>query len=111
MGYLRVRRSIKLGPGVKLNLSKRSMGLTVGGRGAHSWVNTRGMRTTRVGLPGTGVSYIDRSSIRRSSGRRSTPRTFAAQPVAVQPAAPQHPGIFARHYERAFSEGVAKLTA
>jgi len=109
VGYLRVRRSIKLGPGVKLNLNKRSMGLTVGGRGAHYSVNTRGQRTRTVGLPGTGVSYIDRSSARRSPARRPSTRAPAALSVA-QPAAAPRPGIFARHYERAFYEGVENVS-
>jgi tetratricopeptide (TPR) repeat protein len=109
VGYLRVRRSIKLGPGVKLNLNKRSMGLTVGGRGAHYSVNTRGQRTRTIGLPGTGLSYIDRSSPRRSPARRSPARAPAALSVA-QPAAAPRPGIFARHYERTFYEGVQKIS-
>jgi hypothetical protein len=37
MAYLRARRSVKLGPGVKLNLNKRSVGLTVGTRGGASF--------------------------------------------------------------------------
>jgi tetratricopeptide (TPR) repeat protein len=109
VGYLRVRRSIKLGPGVKLNLNKRSMGLTIGGRGAHYSVNTRGQRTRTLGLPGSGVSYVDRSSARRSPARR--PSTQA--PAALSPAPPTtapHPGIFARHYERAFYNGVQKVS-
>jgi hypothetical protein len=61
---MRARRSIKLGSGVKLNLNKRSVGLTVGGRGAHYTVNSRGQRTTTVGIPGSGVSYTSRSSAR-----------------------------------------------
>jgi tetratricopeptide (TPR) repeat protein len=109
VGYLRVRRSIKLGPGVKLNLNKRSMGLTVGGRGAHYSVNTRGQRTRTLGLPGTGLSYIDRSSARRSPARRPSARAPAGLSVA-QPATAPHPGIFARHYERAFYDGVEKIS-
>jgi hypothetical protein len=110
MGYLRVRRSIKLGPGVKLNLNKRSMGLTFGGRGAHYSLNTRGQRTRTLGIPGTGVSYVD-----RSSGRRATRRSAALRPVAspsiASPSAPApHPGIFARHYERAFFDGITKIS-
>jgi tetratricopeptide (TPR) repeat protein len=112
MGYLRARRSVKLGPGVKLNLSKRSMGVSVGGRGAHYSINTRGTRTRTVGIPGTGLSYIDRSGGRRSS-RPSTRRTTARAPEvsSVQPAQPAHPGVLARHYERAFYHGTVKLAA
>jgi tetratricopeptide (TPR) repeat protein len=106
VGYLRARRSIKLGPGVKLNLNKRSMGLTVGGRGAHYSINTRGTRTRTVGIPGSGLSYIDRSTTRRTRG--AAPRTTGYAPA---PARPAHPGLFARHYERAFYDGIAKLAA
>ncbi len=111
MGYLRVRRSIKLGPGVKLNLNKRSMGLSVGGRGAHYSINTRGTRTRTVGIPGTGLSYVDRSGGSRSS-RSSTRRTTARAPAvsSAEPAA-AHPGLLARHYERAFYHGTVKLAA
>lgn len=110
MGYLRVRRSVKLGPGVKLNLNKRSVGLTVGGRGAHYSVNTRGQRTRTLGLPGTGVSYIDRSSGSRTVGRARGQRVEASGSMsAVAPSAPAHPGFFARRYERAFYTGIQHL--
>ena len=110
MGYLRVRRSIKLGPGLKFNLNKRSVGLTVGGRGAHYSVNTRGQRTTTVGLPGTGVSYIDRSTGRPRAGSASGPPAHPAAPViSPAPAAPAHPGLFAPRYERAFYSGMRQL--
>jgi tetratricopeptide (TPR) repeat protein len=112
MGYLRVRRSIKLGPGVKLNLNKRSMGVTVGGRGAHYSVNTRGQLTRTVGLPGTGVSYVDRSSSRRPKRASSAMRgATSLSPPSSHAAPAPHPGIFARHYERAFFEGLHKLAA
>ncbi len=117
MGYLRARRSIKLGPGVKLNVNKRSLGLTAGTRGAHYSVNSKGTRTRTVGLPGTGLSYVDRSGGRSKGSRRTKSpagsRT-AAKRVAAKPAAPpkaQHPGLLARHYERAFYEGTKKLAA
>jgi tetratricopeptide (TPR) repeat protein len=108
VGYLRVRRSVRIGSGVKLNLNKRSVGVTVGGRGAHYSVNSRGQRTTSVGLPGTGISYVDRSTARQRSRRANTGRVNT--PVA-RPAAPPHPGLFARHFERAFYRGIQKLNA
>ena len=54
---LRFRKSIKLAPGVKLNLNKKSTGITIGGKGAHYTVNSRGKKTASVGIPGTGLSY------------------------------------------------------
>ena len=54
---LRARKSIKIAPGVKVNLSTKSVGLSFGGKGATYSVNSSGRRTTTVGIPGTGISY------------------------------------------------------
>lgn len=107
MGYVRARRSVKIGSGVLVNLNKRSLGVTVGGRGAHYTVNTRGQRTTSVGLPGTGLSYVDRSGAGRA--RRAATGAPAARPARAP--APAKPGLFARRGERAFYEAIQKLGA
>lgn len=54
---LRFRKSFKIAPGVKINLNKKSAGVTIGTKGAHYTINTSGKRTASVGLPGTGLSY------------------------------------------------------
>jgi len=54
---LRLQRRIKVFPGVRINLSKSGVGLSVGGRGAHFGIDSRGRRYTSVGLPGTGLSW------------------------------------------------------
>jgi len=59
MGFFRYRRSVRLFPGVRINLGKRSTSVSIGGRGAHVTLGgPRGTRTT-VGLPGTGLSYTE----------------------------------------------------
>lgn len=60
MAFLRIRKSIKIAPGVKLNLNKKSASLSVGPKGAHYTVSSNGSRTKTVGLPGSGVSMVDR---------------------------------------------------
>lgn len=55
---LRFRKSIKIAPGLKLNINKKSIGLSAGVRGAHVSVNSNGTKTVSAGLPGTGVSYV-----------------------------------------------------
>lgn len=64
MGW-RVRRSLRLGPGLRVNLGKRGASLSVGGHGLTKNFSSRGVRTT-VGLPGAGISY----STSTSTGRR-----------------------------------------
>ena len=66
MAYLRARRSIKVAPGFKINLNKRSVGVTVGTRGAHYSVNSSGRRTSTVGVPGTGLSVVSTRGAHRA---------------------------------------------
>lgn len=71
MGFFRFRRSVKLFPGVRWNIGKKSSSLSFGGKGAHYTVGTSGSRTT-VGIPGTGLSYTDiHSSHKRVSERHA----------------------------------------
>jgi Protein of unknown function (DUF4236) len=60
MGFFRFRRSVKLFPGVRWNIGKRSSSLSFGGRGFHYTIGPKGGRTT-VGIPGTGISYTETS--------------------------------------------------
>jgi hypothetical protein len=52
----RFRKSIKIAPGVKVNLGKKGASVSVGKPGATVNVSSRGTRTT-VGIPGTGISH------------------------------------------------------
>lgn len=58
MGW-RFRRTIRILPGVRLNLSKSGISTSLGGPGATLNFGKRGARAT-VGLPGTGISYSTR---------------------------------------------------
>ena len=58
MGYLRFHRSMRLLPGVRMNLSKTGLSISLGVKGARVNLGSRGVRTT-VGIPGSGFSYID----------------------------------------------------
>jgi Protein of unknown function (DUF4236) len=55
MGF-RFRRSIRILPGVRVNLSGSGASVSVGPRGLHYTVNSKGTRIT-TGLPGTGLSW------------------------------------------------------
>ena len=41
---LRFRKSFKVAPGVKFNVNKKSVGVTVGTKGAHYTVNSKGTK-------------------------------------------------------------------
>lgn len=57
MGF-RFRKSLKIIPGVRLNLSKTGVSASVGGPGATVNFGPKGTRQT-VGIPGTGISYSE----------------------------------------------------
>jgi hypothetical protein len=60
MGF-RFHRTVRLLPGLRLNLSKSGVSASIGTRGAWLTFGRKGTRTT-VGLPGTGISYTRTSS-------------------------------------------------
>jgi hypothetical protein len=67
---LRFRKSVRVAPGVRLNVGLRGVSTSFGRRGATINAGRRGVYTT-VGLPGSGLSYRQRVSARR------LPRTIA----------------------------------
>ena len=104
MGF-RIRKSISLGKGVRINLGKNGISsVTVGKRGApHVTVGKHG---TYVGasIPGTGISYSQKISGQKSSASKpaknktkaSSPTATAQLPIATQrletPASPSFSG-------------------
>lgn len=60
MGF-RFRKSIKIMPGVRLNLNTKGASVTIGSRGARYTIGPSGERVT-LGIPGTGISYTEKIS-------------------------------------------------
>lgn len=65
----RFRKSLKIFPGLKINLSKGGISTSVGGRGASLNIGKRGLRST-VGIPGSGLSYSASTSNKTSHSNR-----------------------------------------
>jgi len=56
MGF-RFRKSINLGP-LRLNISKKGIGYSVGTKGARVTKTADGKTRTTLSIPGTGISYV-----------------------------------------------------
>lgn len=91
---IRFRKSIKIAPGLRINLSKSGPSLSVGRPGATFNIGPKGTRTT-VGAPGTGISYTTQKSwgsvtgatpAHQSVGRPPSPGRVKPQPAASFPA-------------------------
>lgn len=59
---LRYRKSIKVCPGVKVNLTNKNAGVTIGGKHARVSYNTNGRKTQSISL-GHGISYVNSENI------------------------------------------------
>lgn len=65
--HLRFQKRITLMKGVRLNIGKRGLGVTVGGRLARFGVTSRGQLYQSASLPGSGISM--RRTVAPSSPR------------------------------------------
>lgn len=83
---LRFHRSIRVVPGIKINLGKRSTSLSIGGRGAHVTLRPGHTARTTVGIPGSGIRYT-------TGGQAAAkPHQAHSKPAqSVRPSAPVEP--------------------
>lgn len=73
---LRFRKSLKIAPGIKLNFSKKSASVTVGGNLYRETVSTSGKTTQSVSIPGTGIYATKTVSKSKKSMPGNTPTEY-----------------------------------
>jgi hypothetical protein len=86
---VRFRRSIKVFPGVKINIGKRGISTSVGMRGAHLTFGKNGTYLS-TGIPGTGLSQ--RTKISGSQEHPIQQHDLSAQTSDVIASPPDGPG-------------------
>ena len=72
------RRSTKIAPGVRLNFSKKGMGVSLGPRGSKISFSPGGRITSNIGIPGTGLRYTTVLS-NKSRKRQSSAKTLSTE--------------------------------
>lgn len=78
---LNFRKSFKVAPGVRLNVGKKSAGISVGGKyGGMSFNSKRGARA-RASIPGTGISYTSG----KLGGKSRPSKQSGVEPTIVLP--------------------------
>lgn len=70
MGF-KFRKSIKIAPGIKLNIGKKSAGISIGGKTGGISFNTKTGARARVSAPGTGLSYSTKIGGRKSTASKT----------------------------------------
>ena len=111
------RKSIKIAPGIRINLSKRGTGVSFGTRGAHVSLSPTGRVTKTVGIPGTGIYYRDvttaHSRSTKPAHKRVAPEatTYEAAPTPETNALAIHHVEAVEHHGFYISHGVAAVLA
>jgi hypothetical protein len=109
----RFSKSIKVIPGVRLNVSSRGVGVSAGVRGARVTVGPGGRVTRTLSIPGTGLSHTSTVSRPRGGGggggggRGGGQSRRPAPPPAPRPPAPPKPGFLAPAAEKEFFAAVS----
>lgn len=82
---LRFHKSIKILPGVRLNINKGSVSVTAGVKGAHYTLSSKGTGTASLGIPGTGVSYQKKMNLfKLFSGDKKAKKTSNEETKVVE---------------------------
>ncbi len=92
MGF-RFRKSFKVAPGIKLNISHKGVGISAGTKGARVSVNSSGRVTKSVSLPGTGISYVKSGKIgaKKTPAKASGASSKASSGGQLPPPPPENP--------------------
>lgn len=87
---LRFRKSVKIAPGVRLNIGKKSVGVSAGVKGYRKSINSSGRVTTSIGTPVAGVSYVKTENFKtkkkKATSNRASSTATAASSSASSPA-------------------------
>ena len=81
----RFRKSIKIAPGIKLNLGKKSAGISIGGKYGGVSFNSKTGARARVSAPGTGISYSAKIGESQTSRSSHSAATSTKEPVEKNP--------------------------
>jgi|25BtaG_2_1085352.scaffolds.fasta_scaffold00029_39 hypothetical protein len=79
---LKFRKSVKIAPGVRVNIGKKSSSVSIGNKYGGYNIGSKGTRA-RVSAPGTGVSYSDRINKPRSQRTSQQPKQYSGTEWAV----------------------------
>lgn len=80
---LRFRKSVKIMPGLRVNLFKSGVSTSIGGRGATVNIGKRGLRST-LSVPGTGLSWSTMSGWVESRQSRPTEEIEQLRSAAME---------------------------
>ncbi len=104
MGF-RFYKSVSVGKGLRLGVSKSGLGVSAGAPGLRYSVHSSGRTRKSVGIPGSGLRYDTYGSLKKGQTRRPQRSVAQAEPVAIAP--PQHKTpLLAPKSEKSYVKGL-----
>lgn len=76
---LRMRKSIQICKGVRVNFGTTGASLSFGTKGLRHTIHTSGRRTSSIGIPGTGISYVKTHGSAKKKNTGYQPRNQQSQ--------------------------------
>lgn len=110
----RYRKSINLGGGIRLNLSKTGVGVSCGVPGLRYSVHSSGRRTRTIGIPGTGLYWRDdhRTHHQVAARPRTTSQSGAEPSATSSPLLHRNkPGLLAPRGDKQLFEAIDRSDA
>ena len=83
MGF-RFRKSINLGGGMRINLSKSGVGYSFGTKGYRVTKTAKGRTRTTIGVPNTGLSYVTESSSNKKKSATKVNKTIKTNEKTIE---------------------------
>lgn len=74
---LRFRKSVSLCKGVRLNFGKTGVSLSSGIPGFRKTIHSSGRVTTSIGIPGTGIYYVDTKDLSKKKEEKKSKELFS----------------------------------
>lgn len=109
MGF-RMRKSFKVAPGMRVNVSRSGLGMSAGAGKARVTAHSSGRRSVMAGNPIFGMGYMEQWNA--GSGRRRTAQPGQVRRAAAEVAsAPRKPGLFAPRADKALHKALAAKSA
>lgn len=105
MGF-RMRKSFKIAPGVRLNVSKSGVGLTGGVKGARYGTHSSGRRTTMIGNPIFGTGYMKTTTSGGRAKQKQAEQERSAQEVPLSPQGLRKPGLLGPKADKALYQAI-----
>ena len=106
MGF-RFYKSVSVGKGLRLGVSKSGIGLGFGPKGARYSVHSSGRTRKTIGIPGSGMSYVEYGSTGKSRRRRETATQLSIDSSTRQALGNAfRPSFFAPKEEKFYCDGL-----